>query len=526
MHVNAQFADLDNNRLEAPEIRSRMKAILDEITQLDRQHLRVIDQDLIEAAKSAQVRLQEPPAPPAGPDKPTAASLAGAGRHQDQVVAALEAMLGRMNQWDSYRRFFRDVEQLLSDQEELARGTAEVGRRTLTKELKDLQPQELADLKVLAERQLDLARRLDRLQQEMDAVSRQLQATDPLAAGNVADAAEEARSLAVAAQMHSAAGSLQDNQIGQVTQQHKQIVEDLQKVLDILANRRRYELAGLVKKQKEAEAEAADLQRRQDGLRKKIKEAAALGDAARRKAELERLAREQEKLQEETRLLAQRLERILAGDAAAAAQQAGGQMGQASKEAAAGHAGAAAGQAAEAAKSLEEARRQLAAERLQAQAELLAEQLARLDDAVKHLQRGQQNALDETRRIDELQRTAGHLTRGQALSLRDLARLQESLRADTARLAGQLGGAATFALAISAAEEAMGQAAALLDRRQTDAATQQAEQDALGRLALVSEALKPEKPDSQGNKSGGGGGGGQGNQGNQGAPGASARPKN
>ncbi len=519
MHVNAQFADLDNNRLEAPEIRSRMKAILDEITQLDRQHLRVIDQDLIEAAKSAQVRLQEPPAPPAGPDKPTAASLAGAGRHQDQVVAALEAMLGRMNQWDSYRRFFRDVEQLLSDQEELARGTAEVGRRTLTKELKDLQPQELADLKVLAERQLDLARRLDRLQQEMDAVSRQLQATDPLAAGNVADAAEEARSLAVAAQMHSAAGSLQDNQIGQVTQQHKQIVEDLQKVLDILANRRRYELAGLVKKQKEAEAEAADLQRRQDGLRKKIKEAAALGDAARRKAELERLAREQEKLQEETRLLAQRLERILAGDAAAAAQQAGGQMGQASKEAAAGHAGAAAGQAAEAAKSLEEARRQLAAERLQAQAELLAEQLARLDDAVKHLQRGQQNALDETRRIDELQRTAGHLTRGQALSLRDLARLQESLRADTARLAGQLGGAATFALAISAAEEAMGQAAALLDRRQTDAATQQAEQDALGRLALVSEALKPEKPDSQGNKSGGGGGGGQGNQGNQGAPG-------
>ncbi len=114
------------------------------------------------------------------------------------------------------------------------------------------------------------------------------------------------------------------------------------------------------------------------------------------------------------------------------------------------------------------------------------------------------------------------MTRAQALSLRDLARLQESLRADTARLAEQMKGAGTFALAISAAGEAMGRAAAMLDRRQTDAAAQQAEQDALARLALVLEALKPDKPGNQDDSGGGGGGG----QGNQGGPAASARSRN
>ena len=78
---------------------------MDEIDRLEREHLPAIDHDLVAAAKSAQVRLQEPPASPRSADRATAASLAGAGRHQDQVIASLEAMLGQMNQWDSYRRF-------------------------------------------------------------------------------------------------------------------------------------------------------------------------------------------------------------------------------------------------------------------------------------------------------------------------------------------------------------------------------------------------------------------------------------
>ncbi len=482
MHVFTLLADLENNRLASPELRRRMQGLLDDLERLDREHLTAIDRDLVAAAKSAQVRLEAPPTPPPGDDPATAAALGSAGRHQDQVIAALEAMLGRMNQWGSYRRFHRDVEQLLRDQEELVRQTAEVGRRTLSQELRDLQPQDLADLKVLAERQLDLGRRLDRLQQEMDAVGGQLQASDAAAAENVADAAEEARSLAIAAQMRAAAARLQENQIGQASGQHKQIIEDLEKVLDILANRRHYELTGLLKKQRAAEAELDELYRRHEDLRKQIAAAAAETDPAKRQADLDRLAPEQKAIQEATRRMARLLERILAEQAAGSAAAAGQQMGQAGQQARRGNAADAARQAAAASKSLADARRQLADQRLQTQAELAMEQLARLDDALKHLYRQEQGALDETRRLDELQRAAGELSRAQTLSLRDLARLQESLHVDTERLAEQMKGAGTFSLALSMAGEAMGRAAAILDRRQTDAAAQQAEQDALARL--------------------------------------------
>ncbi len=202
----------------------------------------------------------------------------------------------------------------------------------------------------------------------MDAVSRQLQPADPrrrnAPAENVADAAEEARSLAITAQMHAAAGSLQENQIGQVSGQHKQIIEDLQKVLDILANRRRYELSGLVKKQQQAEADAGRTapppgrtQQEDGGGRRGSRPRQTQG-------RLERLAHEQEAIQEETKRMARRLERILAEQAGRSAEQAGQQMGQAGQQAAGGNAAAAARQAAEAAKSLEDARRQLAAQRL------------------------------------------------------------------------------------------------------------------------------------------------------------------
>jgi hypothetical protein len=50
-----------------------------------------------------------------------------------------------------------------------------------------------------------------------------------------------------------------------------------------------------------------------------------------------------------------------------------------------------------------------------------------------------------------------------------------------------------FRLALSAAAEEMNRAAALLDRRQTGPATQQAEQVALSRLKMLLAALEPEK---------------------------------
>ena len=55
-------------------------------------------------------------------------------------------MLGDLSEWDNYRRFHRDIGQLRQDQEQVAGETATLGRQTLSKDVKDLDAQQQADL--------------------------------------------------------------------------------------------------------------------------------------------------------------------------------------------------------------------------------------------------------------------------------------------------------------------------------------------------------------------------------------------
>lgn len=128
---------------------------------------------------------------PAGPD--AAPSLAEAGKHQDATIQSLEQLLSSLTEWDNYRRFHRDIGQLRRDQEELARDTAEQGNRTLTQDVKDLKPQQQADLRKLGSRQSDLARNFEKIQQRMEEMAKELRETDPLAADTIADALHAAR---------------------------------------------------------------------------------------------------------------------------------------------------------------------------------------------------------------------------------------------------------------------------------------------------------------------------------------------
>jgi len=469
MHILALLDDLENNKVDSPDVRRRMESLLGDIDQLDREHLPLIGRELTTAIKAAQVQLQQKTDAPKE-TAPIAGPMSEAGRHQDQVIAALEQMLARLGQWDNYRRFHHQIGQLLRDQKEVTERTTEVGRRTLTRDLKDLNPQEAADLKIHAGRQLELARRLGVIQQAMQQAVGDLGQTDPLAAETVADALDAARRLAITGQMHSSSGHVATNRIGQAIDQQTQIAEDIQEVLDVLANRREHELVRLIKKLEEAENDLAELQRRQDELQKQPQ------------------ADRQKQLEEETRRMARRLERLLADQAAKTTRDAAEQMNR----------------AADAAKTLDEARQQVAQRRRQAQAELAMEQLARMEDTLKHLRRQQQTVLEETRRYDRLQQDQGRLTRGQLAGLGDLARLERMLQTDCGRLGEKLASAGVFRLALSGAARSMGRAAGMLDRRQTDAPTQEIEQHAAGRLDLVLEALKEEPPEDDDSNAGGG----------------------
>jgi len=504
-NVMGLLADLENNRIDNADVRRRMQGILDEIGRLDREHLPPIGRELTAAIKAAQVRLKSQSDGKGDKVALPSQPLAVAGQHQDHVIASLESLLGQLSQWDSYRRFHRELSQLLRDQEEINTRTAEIGRRTLTKSLRDLLPEESADLKILAGRQMEQARRLDRVQHQMRQAGSQLAENDPLASQTVADALDEALRLAISARMRSAAGNVQENQIGQALDRQKQVLENLQEVLDILSNRPEQELSRLVKKLQEVEQDLAALQGEETAARDDARRAAQESDRP-----MDALGRRQAELEDQAQRAARRLERLMAERAARAAQSAAGAMGRSAKAAGQNDAAETLKQADQALKELENAQRELAQRRLQAQAELAMEQLGRLEDALKNLHKQQQNALAETRRIQSLEQSQGRLTRAQAASLHDLAQQQKSLQEETTRLAGQLAGAAGFQLALSGAGSDMGRAAKLLAERQTGIPTQQAEQEALRRLDLILKALEPDAPEPKGGNGGNGPGGNKG----------------
>lgn len=520
------LADLENNKVDSADIQRQMRALLQEIDHLEREHLPIIERELTSAIKAAQVLLENPPQeetspneegrPPA-PDPIVSASLVAAGRQQAQVIAVLEELLDQLGRWDRYRQFHSKVSQLLRDQEDVANGTMELGRRTLTKDLDDLLPQESADLKVLARRQFDLARTLEEIERGMELASAQLRDANPLFAETVSDALYRARELAISGQMRFAGERVQQNQIGQALQRQEQIQQSLREILDILSNRREHELTRLIKQLRDAEAALEGMTQRQQTLHKEIDRADRQPDDQQRRRELERVSPQQGQLQEEAERMARRLERLMAESASRTTSKAAEKMREAAESSRRAEGREASEQAGAAKRDLDEARRQLAERRRQAEADLALEQMARLQETLEGMRGQQEKIVQETVRLDELVRAQGQLTRPQAASLHGLARGQESLQAETTALTEKLIGADVFNLVLEDAAAEMARAAAWLDLRKTGQPTQQAEQNALRRIGQLLDALAQEEPEEDAEQPSGGSGG---TGGQAGAPGS------
>ncbi len=509
MHILGLLADLENNKVDSPDVSRRMRALLDQLERLSREHLPPIGRELTTAIKAAQVQLDgavptqdATTKPEPKPDGTIAAALAAAGEHQDAVIESLQQMLSQLSRWDDYRRFHREIGQLLRDQQELNRRATELARQTLGKDPRTLRPNESADLKIVTHRQAELARRLDRVLQEMDQTGRRLQDTDPLAAETVADAFNRAVELAVGGKMREAAGQVERNRMGQAVGRQRQIVDDLQEVLDILANRREHELARLIDKLKQAEIDLTQLNHNQEDLRGRLERDSAVTAPEQRAAKLNTLGDEQAGLQDRAERISRRLARLMADRSAKAVTGVAQKMREAAQSATADSGSTACRQATEAGDELAEACRRLAQKRRGAEAELAIEQLAKLQDAVRTIQQQHRAAFEETRRLDRLP--------PQAAELRTLANRQRTIGTETASLGDKLVGGAAFALALSGAAGDMGLAAGLLDRGRTGGTTQQAQQRADRRLTILLESLLPEEPGAQPDNATSGQGQGQG----------------
>jgi hypothetical protein len=514
--IPAQIADfltdLANNRVDSPEIDRQMSAVRAELDRLGQQHLGAVERDLTSLIKAAQANLPKDGDASKRPVDPLVdASLRSAAANQDQVIDSLEKMLSEMGQWESYRRFARDVASLQRDQEQIAQATKEASQKTLGRDIKELDAQQQADLKKLAAQQVELSRRLEKVQQEMAQTGQSLAETDPLSAATLSDGLHQAEQQAISGQMRQSSQRLERNQLGQAAEQQARIAQDLEELMGILSNRREQELTRLVKQLRESERQLAQLRKDQAGLRKQMR---ALADKpeGQRKQQLERLAREQKKLEEEAGRLARRLERLQAEQAGRTTSGAAGKMQQAGEAGQGGDAAAADEQAEQAEKDLEEAQQKLAERRRQAEDDLAQEQMARLEDSLKSLQERQKKLIQDTERLENLRASAGRFTRAQLSTVNDLARQQKSLEGETSILAEKLALAEVINLALGGAAKQMTRAAELLTHRETGSATQSSQEAARLRLEqlLVAFQDKKQSPKEGGEEGAGGAAGGKG----------------
>jgi hypothetical protein len=506
------LADLANNQVDSPDMQRRMAAISEELARLGQGHLSTIERELTSAIKAAQAALPrdgqaEPAAQAADPQ--IAEPLKTAGQSQDAVIQSLDGMIEELRQWDSYRRFAREVAQLQAAQEAISRGTKKIAEQTLGRDAKDLSAQQQADLQKLAAEQTELSRRLEKTQQQMAEMGASLEQTDPLAAAAINDGLHHARQQAISGQMRQTSDRLAQNQLSQAAAQQAKIAKDLDEMMGILSNRREQELARLVEQLRAAEREMAQLRAQQQGLRKQMSELAKQPDSAEKKQQLQRLARQQKQVQDEAARLARRLERLQAEAAGRSTADASGKMEQSGQAGEQGDAGEAEQQAAGAEKDLEDAQQQLAERRQQAEADLAREQLAKLQDALKGLHGRQEKLNGETERLEKLHAAAGKFTRAQAATVHDVARQQKLLQTETALLAEKLALAEVIHMALDGAAKQMARASLLLERERTGGPTQTAQEAARTRLAQLLAALddKSKKPPQEGEQGEGGAGG-------------------
>ncbi len=505
------LADLDINQIDSPDVRRRMTMLLDEIRRIQREHLDVVESELVNSLKISRSKLNEIQTSEVSETSEVFAEvkqpLATAGAQQDKVIESLEKLLGEYSEWDSFRRFARDIRRIHRQQGELATETDELRRKTIGKSTSELSSQERADVRILSQRQMELARRFDAVRSRMEQMQDKLAEPDPLIAKTLGDAVDTSLKQAIGGQMRESGRELENNRLGQSTKLQQDVAEGLQEVLDVLANRREQELERLVDKLKDAAADLEGLREQQEAVRKEIEQAGANNNATQRQRQLQRLTKQQHQLAEQAERLARRLQRLRADRAAKSAQQAGASMQKSGEASEQGSGESALENTKQAEQKLEEAQKQLRQAINQAETKLYQEKLAKLQQQIEGLAARQQNVIAETQRLDDLKKMNGNLSSGQQASLQELSRQQRRLADDTGMMAEKVESAEAFALALRGAVREMIRAARWLDQSDTGAETQRAEQVALVRLRQLVEALADDddaEPPPEENPDGGG----------------------
>lgn len=498
--IDSILADTRSNHLDSPDVIRRLSETRAEIERLSRGPLAEATRELSAAIKITRGRLENSPDDRSEKSSP-ATSLAAAEERQTETIEALERQLGELAQWDTYRRVHREISRTRKEQEELVRDTEAWAKRSLENSEHNA-AEEAAHAKTQSDRQRELARNFDKAQERLQGIAKQLRDADPLAAEAAADAARFGEEAAIGGLMREAGGQLAGRRLAQAAKSQRRVLDQLAEMLDVLSNRKEYELSHLVKKLREAEAQLAGYKDEEGGLKKKLAAAEKIPDEEQKRKELERLSRQQLENEEAVSRLARRLKRLQAEQAESSLAKAGASMKAAGDQASSGDPASAADSAAGAEEDLARAQAELAEDRSRAEQDLADEQLARLEDGLGIMRDTQTKILADTVEYENRRARAGEWTRAEMVTVRDLGRRERFLADEADETAKKLAASRAFALAMDNVSRDMSRGATGLEERDTGAPTQGAEKSALDRLQALLDALgKDDGPQSPADES-------------------------
>jgi hypothetical protein len=428
----------------------------------------------------------------------TQQSLAQAQDAQREVTQSLERMLGEMSQLESVRGLINEAKQIAAAQEEVNKALEDVANNPelMGKNADQLPAEARADLENRAARQNELAKQLQNLQERLGEMANRMGEQDPIDAAGLQEAAQNSKERGTTGKMNDAAAQIAANRTNAARESQQQALKEVQQLADDIQNRKEKELSRLVKQLKESEQAIRDLKRAQVENLMKTRQAAQDKDDARRKAELQKLARQEQQIQEEVKRQLQKLQRIRsAQQAAQAGQQAMGQMSKAQQQMDADDAEGAQEQQEEALKNLDDAEQELAQAREEAEEQLAQEQFAKMGDLIKSLAERQTRMVEDTVGYDAKKTESGALTLAQRAGVRSLAMVEDGLKQETEELAERMGdGVPVFSLILKKASDSMNQATSNLQKLETGTPTQKAEKSAAQRLQQLVDSLQPDKP--------------------------------
>ena len=427
-------------------------------------------------------------------------SLTELRQDQAEAIDALDAMVALLSKWQRQHDLTGDLQSLIAGQDELHQQSVDMRNKTVGQELRNLAPQQRADLEKLADRQRRHADRLTDWQGKLEDVLRKLDSDSPLA-GSLDDVLAELRQRALSGRVQDAADNIRRNRIGQATEQQSQLLKEFRELDEILSNRVASDTETLVKKLKKSEDKLEELHKRQDDLLQQTARANGESSPERREETLQRLQREQQQLRNDTNREARELRRLRANRSAQALRRAESRMQTSEIELAGGAADRATADQQESLDDLEQAQRETAIERRAAEERLAREMLGRMDSQLATMIARQESLIAETKRLMGERTAGGRWNRRQLKMLRDHAKAQSELQKDTQQLSESIKTARVFSLALRVVARWMARAEKRISGRNLDQETISAQETAKARLTELMVAMSDSKqkpPPAQG----------------------------